>query len=44
MLGLMEISYRGHDELQNDLSNAAYDGNMEKFRTLYGKVKIKDIN
>ena len=31
-------------ELQNDLSNAAYDGNMEKFRTLYGKVKIKDIN
>lgn len=44
MSGIMGISYRGHDELQNDLSNAAYDGNIEKFRTLYGKVKIKDIN
>ena len=44
VLGVMGIHYAGHDEPQNDLSNSAYDDNIERFTTLYGKVKIKDID
>lgn len=43
VLGVMGIHYAGHDEVQNDLSNRTYNDNVERFTTLYGKVKIKDI-
>lgn len=43
LLGIMGIQYRGHDEPQNDLSNADYDSSRDRFCTLYGKIKIRDI-
>ena len=43
LLGIMGIHYQGHDEQQNDLSSGAYDSNKDRFTTLYGKIKIKDI-
>lgn len=43
MLGIMGIHYQGHDERQNDLTSPYYDSNMDRFKTLYGKINIKDI-
>lgn len=43
LLGIMGIRYKGHDELQNDMSDGAYDSNKDRFTTLYGKIKIKDL-
>ena len=43
LLGIMGIRYKGHDELQNDMSDGAYDSNKDRFMTLYGQIKIKDL-
>lgn len=43
MLGIMGIHYQDHEEKQNDLTSQSYDSNIDRFTTLYGKIKIKDI-
>lgn len=43
LLGIMGIQYKDHDEPKNDLGNADYDSSKDRFCTLYGKVKIRDI-
>lgn len=43
MLGIMGIHYQDRDEVQNDLTSPYYDSNIDRFKTLYGKINIKDI-
>lgn len=41
VLGVMGIALPGHDEPWNDISNEKYDGNKQRFRTLYGKQNLE---
>ena len=42
MLGIMGIRGNGLNEVQNDLTSSNYDGDVNRFKTLYGQKMIKD--
>lgn len=43
VLGMMGVKSRSGYEPQNDITSSAYDANPERFTTLYGKIKITDV-
>lgn len=43
VLGMMGVKSRSGYEPQNDITGDAYDANPERFTTLYGEIKITDV-